>query len=189
MNKKRYAGLLYTNPTHYDKIDSKGIEVSTVFILISFLLLLFPWLCSSFLLLLSLQLCLCVYAPLWIFSSSSFLPLLSLHLCFFKCFSFCRFLSSFRCSRLWQYLFVPPFSLSLVVIECIVSVVYLFLYMLGVRCFVYSYKPWSSPLNPSPSSTSLELLAGLWLCILFGIPLGDFFLCSSDFFPFIYSCT
>ncbi|CDI84986.1 DNA polymerase delta catalytic subunit, putative [Eimeria praecox] len=26
MNKKRYAGLLYTNPTHYDKIDSKGIE-------------------------------------------------------------------------------------------------------------------------------------------------------------------
>lgn len=27
MNKKRYAGLLYTNPTKYDKIDSKGIEV------------------------------------------------------------------------------------------------------------------------------------------------------------------
>lgn len=28
MNKKRYAGLLYTNPTKFDKIDSKGIEVS-----------------------------------------------------------------------------------------------------------------------------------------------------------------
>ncbi|KAL8429124.1 hypothetical protein Efla_003177 [Eimeria flavescens] len=26
MNKKRYAGLLYTNPTKHDKIDSKGIE-------------------------------------------------------------------------------------------------------------------------------------------------------------------
>ncbi|XP_026190988.1 DNA polymerase delta catalytic subunit [Cyclospora cayetanensis] len=26
MNKKRYAGLLYTNPTKFDKIDSKGIE-------------------------------------------------------------------------------------------------------------------------------------------------------------------
>ncbi|KAL8445942.1 hypothetical protein Emag_004907 [Eimeria magna] len=26
MNKKRYAGLLYTSPTRFDKIDSKGIE-------------------------------------------------------------------------------------------------------------------------------------------------------------------
>ncbi|TNV85757.1 hypothetical protein FGO68_gene3112 [Halteria grandinella] len=26
MNKKRYAGLLWTNPNHYDKIDAKGIE-------------------------------------------------------------------------------------------------------------------------------------------------------------------
>jgi DNA polymerase delta subunit 1 len=26
MAKKRYAGLLWTNPTHYDKIDAKGIE-------------------------------------------------------------------------------------------------------------------------------------------------------------------
>jgi DNA polymerase delta subunit 1 len=26
MNKKRYAGLLWTNPTTYDKIDAKGIE-------------------------------------------------------------------------------------------------------------------------------------------------------------------
>jgi DNA polymerase delta subunit 1 len=27
MNKKRYAGLLWTNPNSYDKIDAKGIEV------------------------------------------------------------------------------------------------------------------------------------------------------------------
>ncbi|KAF8822137.1 Dna polymerase [Cardiosporidium cionae] len=27
MNKKRYAGLLFTNPNNYDKMDSKGIEV------------------------------------------------------------------------------------------------------------------------------------------------------------------
>ena len=26
MNKKRYAGLLWTNPHKYDKIDAKGIE-------------------------------------------------------------------------------------------------------------------------------------------------------------------
>ena len=26
MSKKRYAGLLYTNPEKYDKIDAKGIE-------------------------------------------------------------------------------------------------------------------------------------------------------------------
>jgi len=26
MNKKRYAGLLWTNPNKYDKIDCKGIE-------------------------------------------------------------------------------------------------------------------------------------------------------------------
>lgn len=26
MNKKRYAGLLWTNPLKYDKIDCKGIE-------------------------------------------------------------------------------------------------------------------------------------------------------------------
>ena len=26
MNKKRYAGLLWTNPETYDKIDAKGIE-------------------------------------------------------------------------------------------------------------------------------------------------------------------
>ncbi|KAK9916868.1 hypothetical protein WJX75_008145 [Coccomyxa subellipsoidea] len=26
INKKRYAGLLYTNPDHYDKMDTKGIE-------------------------------------------------------------------------------------------------------------------------------------------------------------------
>ena len=25
-NRKRYAGLLWTNPDHYDKIDTKGIE-------------------------------------------------------------------------------------------------------------------------------------------------------------------
>lgn len=30
MNKKRYAGLLFTNPTKHDKIDSKGIEVPLV---------------------------------------------------------------------------------------------------------------------------------------------------------------
>lgn len=30
MNKKRYAGLLWTNPHKHDKMDSKGIEtVST----------------------------------------------------------------------------------------------------------------------------------------------------------------
>lgn len=28
INKKRYAGLYWTNPTKYDKMDSKGIEVS-----------------------------------------------------------------------------------------------------------------------------------------------------------------
>ena len=26
MNKKRYAGLLWTNPEKHDKLDSKGIE-------------------------------------------------------------------------------------------------------------------------------------------------------------------
>jgi DNA polymerase delta subunit 1 len=26
MNKKRYAGLLWTKPDRYDKIDAKGIE-------------------------------------------------------------------------------------------------------------------------------------------------------------------
>lgn len=26
INKKRYAGLLWTSPEHYDKMDSKGIE-------------------------------------------------------------------------------------------------------------------------------------------------------------------
>ena len=26
MNKKRYAGLLWTNPNHYDKLDAKGLE-------------------------------------------------------------------------------------------------------------------------------------------------------------------
>jgi DNA polymerase elongation subunit (family B) len=26
MNKKRYAGLLWTNPDHYDKLDAKGLE-------------------------------------------------------------------------------------------------------------------------------------------------------------------
>ena len=28
INKKRYAGLLWTNPGKYDKIDAKGIEVT-----------------------------------------------------------------------------------------------------------------------------------------------------------------
>lgn len=28
INKKRYAGLYWTNPNKYDKLDSKGIEVS-----------------------------------------------------------------------------------------------------------------------------------------------------------------
>ena len=26
MNKKRYAGMYWTNPDHYDKMDTKGIE-------------------------------------------------------------------------------------------------------------------------------------------------------------------
>lgn len=29
INKKRYAGLYWTNPKKYDKLDSKGIEVSS----------------------------------------------------------------------------------------------------------------------------------------------------------------
>jgi hypothetical protein len=28
INKKRYAGLYWTNPNKYDKLDAKGIEVS-----------------------------------------------------------------------------------------------------------------------------------------------------------------
>ena len=28
INKKRYAGLYWTNPKKYDKMDTKGIEVS-----------------------------------------------------------------------------------------------------------------------------------------------------------------
>lgn len=30
MNKKRYAGLLYTNPNRYSRLDTKGIEVSNM---------------------------------------------------------------------------------------------------------------------------------------------------------------
>jgi DNA polymerase delta subunit 1 len=29
ISKKRYAGLYWTNPNHYDKMDAKGIEVRT----------------------------------------------------------------------------------------------------------------------------------------------------------------
>lgn len=32
INKKRYAGLLWTNPEKYDKIDTKGIEVMKYFL-------------------------------------------------------------------------------------------------------------------------------------------------------------
>lgn len=31
INKKRYAGLYWTKPEKYDKMDSKGIEVSVAF--------------------------------------------------------------------------------------------------------------------------------------------------------------
>jgi DNA polymerase delta subunit 1 len=31
INKKRYAGLYWTNPDKYDKMDAKGIEVSLIF--------------------------------------------------------------------------------------------------------------------------------------------------------------
>lgn len=30
INKKRYAGLYWTNPVKYDRMDTKGIEASTV---------------------------------------------------------------------------------------------------------------------------------------------------------------
>lgn len=30
MNKKRYAGLYWTKPSHYDKMDTKGIEVGSI---------------------------------------------------------------------------------------------------------------------------------------------------------------
>jgi DNA polymerase delta subunit 1 len=32
MNKKRYAGVLYTSPEKYSRLDFKGIEVNVVFL-------------------------------------------------------------------------------------------------------------------------------------------------------------
>lgn len=40
MAKKRYAGLLYTEPTKYTKIDCKGIEVQLTIVIILFVIIL-----------------------------------------------------------------------------------------------------------------------------------------------------